>query len=128
MADSVAMQNPGHLVAVDLGPERIDPLYRLRAPYRIARAARAHFGGDTQDLKTVEECQELIEALSRLSRALSQRMTAYRNGGARGQVDEEAGDVLLTLLGHLAEDGSPILDTLEAKAERLARKLEEARG
>jgi NTP pyrophosphatase (non-canonical NTP hydrolase) len=123
----------------------LDVIVRLHRPYEVARAARSQLGGGQQDMKTIEECQELIEALAqsptlneqsaalqaslaRLSRILSQRATSYKNGGARGQVDEETADVLLTLLGHIAEEGSPILDILDAKAERLAKRLEAGRN
>lgn len=86
--------------------------------FSAAQNARTVFGG-AQDLKIIEECSELVQALAR-------RVGQYKHGGKRGDVDDELADAFLTIVGAMPED-SPVWDRLRFKTGRLMGIVEEAR-
>lgn len=93
----------------------------LEQAYAVARQARLHFGGGHQDLKAIEECFELGEAVARFGRALDQRV-AQDPRHTRGTVEEEAADIALVMLGMFPAD-SDFWVWLGKKTERLRGRL-----
>lgn len=102
------MTDPRHLSA--------DQENAIANAYFVQRMAREVFGPTRQDLKIIEECTELTQALAR-------RLGHYELGGKRGDIEGELADALFTILGAMPAD-SWAWDILRSKTERLKAMIE----
>jgi len=83
--------------------------------FDLAQKARSVFGDVGQDNMITEECGELITAIARRE----------RGRGTEAEVDEEAADVFLVVLGAMNPDAWRVL---ARKVERLRGILNNANG
>lgn len=87
----------------------------LENAWRVAERARAVFGNDRQNAMIVEECSELIKALCKVKRD-----PCY---ATERDVEHEAADVLLTVLGMVNQE---VFKVLAKKTAALVERVDYA--
>ena len=84
----------------------------LEEALEVQRLARGHYGHESQDLKTAEECSELTTVL----------LQSQSRDVTKEAIVTEAADVVFSAIGLLDSlDGFP---ELKRKVDRLKRKME----
>jgi len=79
----------------------------------VSQLAELRYEARHQRLKTVEECAELIVAL----------MHYDQDRGTRAAVNEEAADVLFTIIHLFTQSPEPFIDFMQLKTDRLRGRL-----
>lgn len=95
---------------------------------RVNQATMDRYGIQNQSLVAMEELSELQKAVSKLVRYPEERTKPFDFKGLRNNLIEEMADVLICmdqLINFYKIDRSDIQDTIRAKQERQAKRLEE---
>ena len=95
---------------------------------KIRNETLERYGIERQSLVAMEELSELQKAISKLVRNPKERTKPLEFKGLRHNLIEEMADVLICmdqLINFYKIDRSDIQDTIRAKQERQAKRLEE---